>query len=433
MSDESSKKPSAEQEEGKDKKAQNFYILQALKNAGGQSPAAGRTPGKSQEEKSVSSDPEGGRSEASKRSGDGPESLSGLQTQVSRPTQSEPPKGGTLGAGLSKSSEMIAQVAARAFEKRTKDVEPAGSTLKPRSFPEQGPLRSGNSRAKSAESAERVENASSSQKSPEKTVNRTAPSRQAGSQPAASTQKPGKRKNVSQNSRQSDEALKPHEIRRMREPRTLSIDDLEQKKIIHPGHPDRAAVDHFRQLKNRLLDVSKGKNFTLVVTSAVNNGGASFVAINLAAAFAFDSTRTSLLIDCNLRYPSLHHAFDMIPDLGVTDFLDDPIMDVGSVIYPTGIKRLRFVPAGKRHDATSEYLTSLRMKQLLESVHERYPDRFIILDTPAIGELQDAVILSELTDYTLVVAPHAKVREKTILDACERVAPEKLVGVVLNN
>jgi protein-tyrosine kinase len=227
----------------------------------------------------------------------------------------------------------------------------------------------------------------------------------------------------------------PHSdrISRMREPRLLSVDDLEQKRIIHPSHPHRKVIERFRDLRTNLLQISKGKNFTLVVSSAVNNGGASFVAINLAAAFAFDSSKTALLVDCNLRYPTLHHAFDMIPDLGVTDFLDDPIMDVGSIIYPTGIKRLRFIPAGKRKEATADYFTSYRMKQVMSSVRERYPDRFIFLDTPSINEFPDAGILAELADYTLIVAPHAKVTEGKVVEACARVAKDKLLGVVINN
>ena len=164
-----------------------------------------------------------------------------------------------------------------------------------------------------------------------------------------------------------------------------------------------------------------------MVSSVVNNGGASFTAINLAATFAFDSSKTALLVDCNLRYPSLHHAFDMIPELGVTDFLDDPVMDVGSIIYPTGIKRMRFVPAGKRREATAEYFTSYRMKQFLESVHNRYPDRFIILDTPSINESPDAGILAELADYTLIVVPHGKVSEGKVLETCARV-PREITG-----
>lgn len=218
----------------------------------------------------------------------------------------------------------------------------------------------------------------------------------------------------------------------MREPRMLSIEDLVLKRVIFPDHPRPDVVERFRDLRERLLTVSAGRNFTLVVSSVVNNGGASFMAINLAAAFAFDSTKTALLVDCNLRYPSLHHAFDMIPEQGVTDFLDDPIMDIGSIIYPTGIKRLRFVPAGKRKEAAPEYFTSFRMKQFLASVRERYPDRYVILDTPPISERPDAAVLSELTDFTLLVVPHARVTETRVVEACRRVPADKLLGVVIN-
>ncbi|AZZ93004.1 polysaccharide biosynthesis protein [Hahella sp. KA22] len=222
------------------------------------------------------------------------------------------------------------------------------------------------------------------------------------------------------------------QIAKMREPSLLSVDDLNQKRIIHPESPDRTIIDKFRELRTRLLEISKGNNFTLAVTGVTEGCGASFAAINLAAAFALDSSKTALVIDCNLREPSLHNILDLMPDLGVTDFIEDPDMDIASVIYPTGIKRLRLIPAGSRRESSGEFFTSFRMRQFLHSLRKRYPDRFIILDTPSIAVSPDARIISELCDLTLVVVPHGRVTESQIVSAVSSIPSQKCAGVLVN-
>lgn len=223
------------------------------------------------------------------------------------------------------------------------------------------------------------------------------------------------------------------QIARMKEPRVLSPDDLEQRRILHPASTDREAVNRFRELRTRLLELSAGNNFSLVVSSLVEGGGASFVALNLAATFAFDHTKTALLIDCNLREPTLHTQLDLTPDMGLTDFLEDADMDIATVIYPTGVRRLRLIPAGSRRESAAEFFTSFRMKQFLHAVKRRYPDRYIIIDVPDILGSPDARILSELCDYTLLVIPRARVSESQALRAVSAIQPEKLAGVVINN
>lgn len=222
------------------------------------------------------------------------------------------------------------------------------------------------------------------------------------------------------------------QIVRMQEPRRLTPDDLEERRIVYPESPNRKLVNHFRNLRTKLLEKSGGNNFTLVVTGARDGAGSSFVALNLAAAFAFDEAKTALVIDCNLREPALHSALDIVPDTGLTDFLDDPDYDIGRIIYPTGIPRLRLIPAGSRRETPSEFFTSFRMKQFLQAIRRRYPDRFIVLDTAPITDSPDARILTELCDYAMLVIPHAGMTPEGIEAAAGALAREKFVGAVIN-
>lgn len=222
------------------------------------------------------------------------------------------------------------------------------------------------------------------------------------------------------------------QIVRMQEPRRLTHDDLDERRIIYPESRNRTLVNRFRDLRTKLLEVSGGNNFTLVVSGASSGAGSSFVALNLAAAFAFDQAKTALIIDCNLREPSLHSTLDVMPETGLTDFLDDPDYDIARILYPTGIPRLRLIPAGSRRETPAEFFTSFRMKQFLQAIRRRYPDRFIVLDTAPISESPDARILTELCDYAMLVVPHGKITAATAEQAATAFNPDKFVGAVIN-
>ncbi|WP_228151091.1 P-loop NTPase family protein [Tamilnaduibacter salinus] len=222
------------------------------------------------------------------------------------------------------------------------------------------------------------------------------------------------------------------QIRQMQEPRYLTPDDLAERRIIYPDSPDRKLVNRFRNLRTKLLEMSGHRNFALVVTGATEGAGASYIAMNLAAAFAFDESKTALLIDCNLREPSLHTALDMAPEAGLTDFLEEPEYDIARIIYPTGIPRLRLIPAGSRRESPGEFFTSFRMRQFMQAVRRRYPDRFIILDTASVGESPDARILAELCDYSLLVVPHGRVTPSVVEQAAGAFQREKFAGAIIN-
>ncbi len=222
------------------------------------------------------------------------------------------------------------------------------------------------------------------------------------------------------------------QIVKMQEPRRLTPDDLDERRIVYPESPNRDLVNRFRHLRTKLLELSGGNNFTLVVSGAGEGAGTSFMALNLAAAFAFDQSKTALIIDCNLRNPTLHSQLDLDADSGLTDFLEDSDYDIGKIIYPTGIPRLRLVPAGSQREDAAEFFTSFRMKQFLQAIRRRYPDRFIVLDTAPISESPDARILGDLCDYSMLVVPHGRTTAGAVENYARNFDPEKFVGAVIN-
>jgi capsular exopolysaccharide synthesis family protein len=223
------------------------------------------------------------------------------------------------------------------------------------------------------------------------------------------------------------------QIARMHEPELRDKGELARYGVIYPDMRETGAVRAFREIRTKIIQKTGGRNCTVLVTSVSGKSGSSFVALNLGVAFSFDAGKTALTIDCNLRNPSFHKFLLTQSYKGLTDYLEDPEMDAGEIIYPIGIPRLRVVPAGGNREIPVEYFTSVRMQQLLESIKQRYSERYIILDAPPMSQSADMQILTELCDYVLLVVPYGKVTEAQIARCVKAVNEQKLLGVVFND
>ncbi|MEM8497272.1 MAG: CpsD/CapB family tyrosine-protein kinase [Pseudomonadota bacterium] len=231
----------------------------------------------------------------------------------------------------------------------------------------------------------------------------------------------------------SNPPMPDESIKKMAEIRSLDQNDLQRQKIIYAGTTDRALLDAFRSLRTRLVQQSKGKNFVVLVSSAARRGGGSFVSLNLAAAFALDSSKTSLIVDCNILDPHLDSMLSIPPDYGLTDYLLKPDISMDDIIYSSGIPRLRIIPAGARSELGAELFSSGRMANLVRGLQERYEDRFIILDAPSIDANAEIRILSEHCDQSLLVVPYGRVTQAQILGGIEVLGVDKFSGVIFND
>lgn len=228
----------------------------------------------------------------------------------------------------------------------------------------------------------------------------------------------------------------PKTIVQMQDPRLFSKAQLEYLKIIHPQSDNRKLVDTFRELRTRLMGLRDNQNFTVMVTSVAPGGGGSFVAMNLAASIAFEDSKTSLLLDCNLRDPYVHKILQLAKldnGKGLTDFLANPTIGIESVVRPSGIPRMRMIPVGGKRESATEYFSSRTMHGFFNEVSRRYRDRYVIVDAPSIASSADAKILANLVDYIILVVPYGKISANQIASICHDVDQSKLIGTVLND
>jgi protein-tyrosine kinase len=223
---------------------------------------------------------------------------------------------------------------------------------------------------------------------------------------------------------------------RVAEPQALTPRRLEERRLIHRDESVRVHADAFRELRTRLLALSNGATFVTLVAPIDHGCGGSFVARNLAAAFAFDETKTALLIDCDARHPSQHRALDVDAGVrgGLMDYIADPSVEIERIVHGTGIPRLHLIPNGTSREATAESFTSLRMRTLIDSLRGHGDEeRYVILDGPAVKGSPDARILSDLADRVVLVAGYGMVSPGAIEKAAASFPQDKIAGIVFNN
>lgn len=217
---------------------------------------------------------------------------------------------------------------------------------------------------------------------------------------------------------------------------SLTTRQLEERRLIHRQESVRVHADAFRELRTRLLALggNLNSNFVTLVAPVRHGCGGSYVARNLAAAFAFDDTKQALLIDCDATHPAQGDALQVDAERGgLIDFLEKDDISMRDIVYATGVPRLQLIPAGRIRETPGESFSSFRMRALIDSLRTHHPNRHLILDgSPVLGS-PDARILSDLADLVVLVVGYGQVAPDAIDKAVASFPPEKFAGVVFNH
>lgn len=212
----------------------------------------------------------------------------------------------------------------------------------------------------------------------------------------------------------------------------LTPAQLEDRSLIRRSASVRPEVEAFREIRTRLLSMTTN-NFVALIAPVTAGSGGSFVARNLAAAMAFDESKTALLIDCDLRHPSQHETLQIDAQTGgLIDYLENPDDEIAGVVYETGVPGLSLVPAGRPRETGNEYFTSVRMRLMLDSIRSQHPDCYMFLDSPPVLGSPEARILADLADIVVLVAGYGQSTPEAIAQAAANFDPDKFAGVVFN-
>lgn len=191
-------------------------------------------------------------------------------------------------------------------------------------------------------------------------------------------------------------------------------------------------ADVFRFLRTQILQAMSKHNLkTIAITSPRYGDGKTTIATNLAISIAQDLKQTILLIDLDLRKPSLESSLDLQAKKGLTNYLSGQA-EVPDCLIRMPFERFSVFPAGERIDESSETLGSPQMAKLAAEMKARYDDRIIIYDMPPLLEQDDPLVFLPHVDGILLVAREGITTVEEIKRSLDILVSAKVLGVVLN-
>ncbi len=213
--------------------------------------------------------------------------------------------------------------------------------------------------------------------------------------------------------------------------RALEVNNL---LLVACGEASQEVREEYHKLKSLVVRKTRGDNFanTLLVTSAVREEGKSLTVLNLGLTLAQELDHTVLLVDSDLRRPSLHRYLGLQPAAGLIQCLQGKAT-LPDVLIKTGLGKLVLLPAGGTVDNPAELLGSNRMLELIAELKHRYRDRYILFDTPPSLPFADAQVLSRGVDGLLFVAREAAAKLSDIAETLAGLDQDKLLGVIYND
>jgi len=207
---------------------------------------------------------------------------------------------------------------------------------------------------------------------------------------------------------------------------------LESKRIVNPARVDPAAAA-FRMLRTQVLQRMEERGWrSLAILSPNAEDGKTTTAINLAVSLAYDQRHTVLLVDCDLRRPSIAGMMGIAPEFGLDDVLTGRAQVDQCLYHPEGFDRLVILPAREPLANSSEMLSASRARNVIAELHARYPERIVLFDLPPVLGADDALAFLPLADCALMVAAERATKRQDLLRSMELVTRIPIVGTVLN-
>lgn len=169
-----------------------------------------------------------------------------------------------------------------------------------------------------------------------------------------------------------------------------------------------------------------------MVTSSLPSEGKSLISANLAISIARGEDKNVILLECDLRRPSLYKLFKYKPSSGLAEILQGK-KTLDECLIKTPVERLELLHATKEPPTNpSELLESKNMTLLFQEIKERFPESYIIVDTPPIQATVDPKVISKYVDGVIFVVRYRYARQMDYKASITIFPKEKIVGTVLN-
>ncbi|KOP65417.1 capsular biosynthesis protein [Bacillus sp. FJAT-18019] len=206
---------------------------------------------------------------------------------------------------------------------------------------------------------------------------------------------------------------------------------INDSSLIVSMNPKSPISEVYRILRTKIHFSSKDQELkTLMITSTQTGEGKTTTISNLAVTYAQEGKRV-LLIDADMRRPSLHRVFSVPNHQGLSTLLTGQT-SVQDSVQETIVSNLSLLPSGPVPANPAELMDSVVMRELLEQLKPEYD--VILLDTPSVLSVSDSVIVSALCDGVVMIVASGKVRKDHLKKAKEQLdhVNARMVGIVIN-
>ena len=211
----------------------------------------------------------------------------------------------------------------------------------------------------------------------------------------------------------------------------VSKQELLEKRVLL-GDDKNAVTDQYKVLRTRVLQRLKANQWrTLAISSPTEGCGKTLTSINLAISLARDVNHSVLLVDLDLRRPSVHKYFYTDEQPGISEFMDGT-SNLDELLFNPDIERLVVLPGNKPLANSSEMLSSPRMIKLVDELKSRYPNRIVIFDMPPLLSCDDMIAFSPYVDATMLIVEEGATKKEDLRQSYNLINDKNVIGVVLN-
>ncbi|HNP35109.1 MAG TPA: CpsD/CapB family tyrosine-protein kinase [Woeseiaceae bacterium] len=206
---------------------------------------------------------------------------------------------------------------------------------------------------------------------------------------------------------------------------------LQRNRVVTDQQP-LVVKSAYKMLRTRLLQRMRANRWSkLGITSARAGAGKSLTAINTAISIAREPNQNVILVDLDLRRPSIARYLDIEPQYDLSDYLLNDI-EIEDVVVKTSIERLLIIPAITAHENSSELLSSPRMMDLVRLLSADTQGCTVIFDFPPMLDADDLLAFSPNIDALLFIVAECETRRSDLQQAQGMLEDLHVIGVILN-
>jgi protein-tyrosine kinase len=197
---------------------------------------------------------------------------------------------------------------------------------------------------------------------------------------------------------------------------------------------DSPVVEQIKRVRTHIQHYTKSPKppRVILVTSAIAGEGKSLTAANLAVSIAQGLSDWVLLVDADIRNPTLHNYFGQPQGPGLSEYLSGEL-ELDSVLRATPLPRLTFIAGGGRKKNPVELVSSERMARLIEEHRGADGGRFIVVDSTPVLVTNEPSILAKIVDGVILVVRHDRTPRPALKETLSAITKDKILGLVFND